>query len=133
MSSNEVRPEFTADECNAYLVESGRSIDVNASTAPGLLIVHRALLRLVFQMSPARPDVARAISFIKSNSVGLDEIPLVFIKILLRFAFRSATIDAYCELCIYFLFCSSYLEAVESICYFSEGASGWLPQFVWFD
>lgn len=89
VSCSNVKPEFTADEFNAHLVKPGRLHNVDDRSAA---VVSDQSRGASFSFSNvSSPDVARAINSIKSNSIGLDGVPLVFVKMILPFILPPLT------------------------------------------
>lgn len=76
VSSNNVKPCFTADEYNVHL--TSRVADTSATSVPATVNTDD---RLFAFGNVTCSDVARALHSIKSKAIGLDDIPIVFVKV----------------------------------------------------
>lgn len=87
VSSGDVKPEFTAEEFNARLTSPVSFDGVTPSVVPLEPDVDRC-----FSFSNVNScDVARVVNSIKSKSVGLDNVPLTFVRMILPFVLPSLT------------------------------------------
>lgn len=86
VATNDVKPQFTADQYNAHLVKPGCSLGGGTGSVSG----SRSGLSFSFS-GVTSVDVARAMNSIKSRSIGLDEIPLTFVKMIMPFVLPSLT------------------------------------------
>lgn len=89
--SNEMAPPFTADELNKHFVRRATYSDfprlINVSSNPVLPLPRLPRLpngSFSFH-NVMSAEVVKAVNSIRSNSVGLDSIPISFIKLLLPF------------------------------------------------
>lgn len=89
VSSNSVKPEFTATEFNAHLIKPNR---LHGVAAAGNVVSPDPNRGVAFSFSNVTSlDVARAINSVKSKSVGLDGLPLVFVRMILPFVLPLLT------------------------------------------
>lgn len=89
VSSSAVKPQFTASEYNAHLVRPGRIPSGDVADSTDSFASDRGLAFSFVNVTSL--DVARTINSIKSKSVGLDGIPLVFVKMILPFVLPVLT------------------------------------------
>lgn len=95
MSKSCVRPGFTASEYNAHLT-SGSDAVVGSLAGGGASASAGSSFGFSFS-NVTSLDVVRAVGSIRSNSVGLDNVPLVFVKMILPFVLPVLThIVNYC-------------------------------------
>lgn len=80
VSSSNVKPSFTAEEYNVYLTSRSQA----THSSPPVFAQARAPSSFSFANVP-QLDVARVVYSIKSNAIGLDGLPLIFVKMILPF------------------------------------------------